>query len=338
MTLGTGATTGNMAQLVRSSVWTDQMKEVLTDDMRMASKYVKWMNSEFSDGDTFNMPSIGQLNIFDYSEDTPIQFQSLDTGNFQFSITEYKGAGTYITQKARQDLHYAAQLEAKFVPEQSRALSEEVENFIFKQGQPGTANGQTVANLNSYNGAAHRWVGMDTRSTTAATQRVLSPEDFSRARYSLRKANVPLTNLIAIVDPVQAAVIETHPNFINYSDGVMSDMMQSGMSSGFRWVKKVFGFDVYESNFLPLCGTGQTGTSETIDGVASGTNAVGNLFFSGASNCPPWVGAWRQMPKVDSGYDYKLQREEYVVTARYGAKLFYPENFVTVLTGTGSIW
>ncbi len=335
MTLGTGHTTANMAQLIRSEVWSNSLKEVLTDDMRMASKYVKWISGEFSDGDVFTIPSIGQLGIFDYSEDTAIQMQAMDTGEFQFSISEYKGVGTYITQKARQDLHYAAQLEARFVPEQSRALSEEVESFIFKQGQPGTSNGQTVADLNSYNGAAHRWVGMGTRNS----QRVLTPEDFSRAKYSLKKANVPMTGLTAIVDPVQAAVIETHPNFINFTENVYgTDMITNGMSSGFRWVKRIFGFDVYESNYLPLSGTGQTGASETIDSVASGTNAVGNLFFSSAGNCPPWIGAWRQMPKVDTKFEPSMQREEYYVTARYGAKLYYPENFVTVLTGTGSIW
>ena len=173
---------------------------------------------------------------------------------------------------------------------------------------------------------------------TRNSQRVLTPEDFSRARYSLKKANVPLTGLVAIVDPVQAAVIETHPNFINFSEGRVSDMAQTGMSSGFRWIKNMFGFDIYESNYLPLSGAGQTGASETIDGVASGTNAVGNLFFSSASNCPPWIGAWRQMPRVDTKFEPALQREEYYTTARYGAKLYYPENFVTVLTGTGSIW
>ena len=334
MTLGTGHTTANMAQLIRSEVWSNQLKEVLTDDMRMAEKYVKWISGDFSDGDTFTIPSIGQLNIFDVTEDSPIQMQALDTGEFQFSVTEYKGAGTYITRKAQQDLFYASQLEAKFVPEQSRALSQEVESFIFKQGQPGTAGGQTVADLNSINGAAHRWVGMDTRNS----QRALSPEDFSRARYSLKKANVPMTGLTAIVDPLQAAIIETHPNFINHPNGMITEMMRTGMSSGFQWKGSIFGFDVYESNYLPLCGTGQTGTSETVDSVASGTNAVGNLFFSSASNCPPWIGAWRQMPKVDAKFEPSLQREEYYVTARYGAKLYYPENFVTILTGTGSIW
>lgn len=334
MTLGTGHTTANMAQLIRSEVWSNQLKEVLTDDMRMAEKYVKWISGEFSDGDTFTIPSIGQLNIFDVQEDVAIQMQALDTGEFQFSITEYKGAGTYITRKAQQDLFYASQLEAKFVPEQSRALSQEVESFIFKQGQPGTSNGQTVADLNSYNGAAHRWVGMGTRNSV----RALSPEDFSRARYSLKKANVPMTGLTAIVDPLQASIIETHPNFINHPNGMITEMMRSGMSSGFQWKGQIFGFDIYESNYLPLSGTGQTGATETISGVASGANAVGNLFFSSASNCPPWIGAWRQMPKVDTKFEPSLQREEYYVTARYGAKLYYPENFVTILTGTGSIW
>lgn len=335
MTLGTGHTTANMAALIRSEVWSTSLKEVLTDDMRMASKYVKWINGEFSDGDQFTIPSIGQLSIFDVKEDEAIQGQALDTGEFNFSITEYKGAMTYITRKAQQDLYYAAQLEAKFVPEMSRALTQEVESYIFKQGQPGTANGQTVANLNSYNGAAHRWVGMGTRNS----QRVLTPEDFSRARYSLKKANVPMTGLIAVVDPVQAAVIETHPNFINFSNSTTPEgMVTTGMSSGFRWIKNIFGFDVYESNYLALSGTNQTGASETIDGVASGTNAVANLFFSSASNCPPWIGAWRQMPKVDTAFVPSLQRDEYYTTARYGAKLYYPENFVTVLTGTGSIW
>ena len=334
MTLGTGHTTANMAQLIRAEVWSNSLKEVLTDDMRMAEKYVKWISGEFSDGDTFTIPSIGQLNIFDYVEDTAMQMQALDTGEFQFSITEYKGAATYITRKAQQDLYYASQLESKFVPEQARALSQEVESFIFKQGQPGTSNGQTVADLNSYNGAAHRWVGMETR----ASQRCLSPEDFSRERYSLKKANVPMTGLTAIVDPVQAAIIETHPNFINFSEGRISDIATTGMSSGFRWIKNLFGFDIYESNYLPLSGTGQTGASETIDSVASGTNAVANLFFSSASNCPPWIGAWRQMPNVDTKFEPSMQREEYFTTARYGAKLYYPENFVSVLTGTGSIW
>lgn len=333
-----GSTTANNALLIRGEIWSNQLKEVFQDEMMYGSAHVKWLGGEFSDGDTFTIPSIGESDVFDYSEDAPIQYTSLDSGEFQFSVTEYKGVGHYITKKARQDLHYAAQLEASFVPKQAAALRRNVEQHILKQGQPGTSGGQTVANLNSINGTAHRWVGMDTRTTSAGTIRVISPEDFSRAKHSLKMANVPMSNLVAFVDPSAAAVIETHPNFINFSDNKnVEGLINTGMSTGMRWIKNIFGFDVYESNFLPYSGSGQTGLSETIDGVASGTNAKCNLFFSADQIATPWIGAWRQMPQVDAEYNKDFQREEYVTTARYGVKLYRPENLVTVLTGT-AIW
>ena len=104
-----------------------------------------------------------------------------------------------------------------------------------------------------------------------------------------------------------------------------------------RFVKNIFGFDVYTSNRLPLCGQNQSGTAETISTVASGTDAVCNLFFSASSDVLPFVGAWRQMPKVDGEYNKDLQRDEYVTTARYGVKIFRPENFITVLSDPSAV-
>jgi hypothetical protein len=49
------------------------------------------------------------------------------------------------------------------------------------------------------------------------------------------------------------------------------------------------------------------------------------------------VGHVRQAPKVDSEYNKDLQREEYVTTARYGFKLFRPENMVVVLGNTDQV-
>jgi hypothetical protein len=46
------------------------------------------------------------------------------------------------------------------------------------------------------------------------------------------------------------------------------------------------------------------------------------------------MGAWRQAPKVDTDYNKDFQREEYVTTARYGLKVYRPENLVVVLTDT----
>lgn len=45
-------TTGNNDHLIRSSLWSQQLKDVLEDEL-MAMSYVK-MLTEFPDGDTFN--------------------------------------------------------------------------------------------------------------------------------------------------------------------------------------------------------------------------------------------------------------------------------------------
>jgi len=329
-----GNTTTSGALLIRSELWSNQLKETLLDNTMIGQKYVNWI--PFPDGDTMTIPSIGELDAYNYAEDTAVQYTALDTGEFQFSINEYLSSATYITNKARQDLFYSSQLEAQFVPQQARAIMKRVETDIFKEGQPKTGNPagyQVPANLNLINGAAHRWVGSDTMG--AAGNRVLTVEDFSRARYGLKKANVPDSNLIAIVDPSTAVVLETHPNFINFSsiNPRFEGIIETGMSSNMRFVKNIFGFDVYESNYLAKCGADQTGNSETIDGVASGTGALCNLFFSATSGILPYIGAWRQMPKVDAEYNKDFQREEYVTTARYGLKIQRPENLITVLSG-----
>ena len=68
--------------------------------------------------------------------------------------------------------------------------------------------------------------------------------------------------------------------------------------------------------------------------VTSATNSVTNVFFSvgGEQDLTPFIGAWRQMPIVDSEWNKDKQREEYVVTSRYGLKLYRPENLFTILS------
>lgn len=317
-----GMSTANTDVLIRSEVWSEQLKDVLLDELA-AMKYVNWI--DFKDGTVLTIPSIGDLDAQDYVEDTAVEYTPMALGEFQFSVNEYKSSATYITTKARQDLHYAAQLEAAFLPKQERAIMVGLESHILKQGQPGTPNGQTAANANQINGADHRWVGQDTLSS----KQVLGAKDFAKARYSLKKANVPDTNLIAIVDPAFEYYFNTQTGFLNVTyNPQWEGIVRSGIATGMRFVANIYGFDVYMSNYLP------TGFSETINTVASGAGATANLFFSADSTIKPWIGAWRQMPKVDSEYNKDFQREEYVTTARYDAALYRPENFVTVLGQT----
>lgn len=322
-----GMTTANSDVLIRSELWSAELKDILQDDLQ-GQNYVRWLDN-FPDGNQLTIPSIGTIDTNDYEEDTGVQYTALDTGEFTFNINEYKSVATYITKKNRQDSFYAAELEASFIPKMRRSLMETVEAHIMKEGQPGRAGGQTVANLNNINGAAHRWVG----GTTTNSKNHIGVTDFARALHSLKKANVPDTNLVAIVDPSVEWYINTLSNLVNVQnnprwEGIVAD----GVASGLKFVKNIYGFDVYTSNRLAFCNTNQSGAAETIDSRASTGASVCNLFFSADSDILPWVGAWRQMPEVDGEYNKDFQREEYVMTARYDTKLYRPENFITVLS------
>lgn len=329
MSLTTGVTG---THLTRSNLWSNQLKQILEDEM-MGQGYVRWM-TDFPDGTTFNIPSIGQAETQNIVEDRPVVYTSLDTGNFTFTINNYIGSAMYITEKARQDSFYARELESSFVPAESRAIMEHLESAIFKTPSPQVTGGQTVANPNNINSVAHRWSASGTSVAMAAV-------DFARAKYSLKKANVPMNNLVAFVDPSVALQLESLSNIVNVSNNPRWEgVVSSGMTTGMKFMFNIFGFDVYESNYLT--GPGSDGaTSESITAwgasTASSANAAQNLFFSAASDVIPIVGAWRQMPKVDSEYNKDYQREEYVTTARYGVKLYRPENMVCVLSDTTQV-
>ena len=115
-----GFSTGNNEHLIRSQIWSTQLKEVLEDEL-FAMKYVDMLEG-FPDGDTFNIPSIGQAEVRDYDEGQAIQYTAMDTGNFTFTITEYKSSATYIYNKFKQDTFYMNQLVSSFVPKMQRAL------------------------------------------------------------------------------------------------------------------------------------------------------------------------------------------------------------------------
>lgn len=308
-------TTDNTALLRRTEVLSSQLKEILRDEL-MAQSYVNWL-TEFPDGDTFKMPSIGQAQVDDYQEGEAVRYRPMDIGQFTFQITEYKQAGTSISKKALQDGFYTDQLMARFLPEQERALMVQVEEDILE-----LHTNQTSGNANAINGASHRFAGGNAGKVTI--------EDFAYARYALKKANVPDTNLVAIVDPSVEYYINTITNLVNVSnnprwEGIVSD----GIATGMRFVKNVYGFDVWTSNYL------DTVASETLD-EADGTsqaltNAKANMFFSAAPGVQPFIGAWRQMPEVETEWNKDLQQWEFLTTARYGLDLFRPENLITVV-------
>jgi len=306
--------------LIRTSLWSRNIKELLLDELN-AMKFVKVL-SDFPDGYTLNVPSIGEAETADFNENQAIKYNQMDTGNFQFSFDQYKYSANAISEKFKRDSFYSADVIAAFVPRQHRALMEAVETRIFAQANAG----QTASNPNIINTADHRWVA-------TGTSQALTLADFARAQYALTKANVPMTNLVAVVDPSVAYTLATQANMVNLlsPQQMWGDVSRDGLVTGFKFRFNVFGFDIYVSNYLP------GGISEMINSVAV-TNGVANYFFSATpGDTTPWIGGFRQMPTVYSEFNKDLQQEEYLTIAEYGFKLYRPENMVTILTSTSVV-
>jgi hypothetical protein len=263
------------------------------------------------------------MEVMDYVENTPIRYSSMDTGNFTFTITDYVSSGTYVTDKMLQDSYVMQQVVSMFVPKQARALMARVEADIFAIGP----NGQTASNLNTINSAHHRFVGSGTNET-------MTIKDLARARYALQKANVPLRNLIAVVDESVEYSLANQPNVLNLlsPSPQWQGIVHTGMSSDMRFLFNLQGFDIYTSSFLK-----KNTASETIDSVTADAG-VNNLFFSAESDVLPFLMHVRQPARVESKRNIDMQRDEYVTTMRYGTGFFRPENFVNILTDTDQVY
>jgi hypothetical protein len=302
--------------LVRTELWSSELKDILQEQL-MGTKYIRMLNG-FPDGNQFNIPSIGELPMRETSENTPVVYDAMDTGEFTFTIDRYVEAATYITDKAKQDSYYAQQLIGMFPTKMRRALDENLESSVFS-----LANTQTANDLNTINGAAHRFVASGNTNTT------LTLDDFSKAKYALDKAQAGGMR-VAIIDPSQEYVFNNLVGaqaFVNNPQfgGIVNGGFVSEVT-GMRFVKSIFGFDVYVSNFL------SAPTDTTINSVSVPATPVTNIFMSVGGDLTPFVGAYRQMPNVEYERNKDLRRDEYVMNARFGLKLYRPECLVSVIS------
>jgi hypothetical protein len=306
--------------LVRAELWSDQLKDILQDRLQ-GMKYVRWL-SNFPDGNTLTIPSIGEIPMRETAEATPVVYDSMDTGEFQLTIDRYVESATYITDKAKQDAFYANQLIASFVPKMRRAIEENLETSIFAM-----AGSQTIGNANSINGADHRFVGSETSGNLAFA-------DFAKAKFALDKANCTGAR-IAVIDPSQEYILNVTANITSVSnnprfEGIINTGFVNDIT-GMAFVKNIYGFDVYVCNYLS---TTLSDENSALGGASvTSTGFVQNVFCSmGGMDETPFVGAWRQQPRVEYDRNKDLRRDEYVMNARFGLKLYRPESLVVALT------
>lgn len=318
--MASGFTTLTNEHLIRANVYSNQITKMFQDDL-FAMRFVRTI-TDFPDGTTLNIPRLGQAEQSDFAEGQSIKYNKFDTGNFTFQIDQYKYSANSISSKFKRDSFWSAQVQAAFAPEQHRALMKGFEARVFNRANAS----QTASSLNVINGANHRWVASGTNETIAL-------KDFMLAEFALRKANVPMRNLVAIVDPSVAFAIENSTNAINLLSPMpkWGNMVNDGLVSGFQFRFNIYGFDVYISNYLP------SGIAETIN-ARSVTVGVANLFFSAdPGDTLPFIAAFRQMPTVYSEFNKDLQQDEFLTICEYGVQVYRPENLVIVLSDVDQV-
>lgn len=258
--------------------------------------------SDFGMGTTLNIKSVGDVTLQEVAEEQPLTYNAIDTGSVTLSITDYPGDAWSISDVLRQDGAQIDALHAARAKASTRALQEHFETRFLQVANAA----QTSGNANNVNGFAHR-IG------ATGTSQVASLDDFVSMKLAFDKANVPAGGRVAFVDPVVEATINKLAAAQGFANNPMFEgVLNEGFARDHRFVKNVFGFDVYTSNYLP------TIASETI-GAVTVTGGVANIFMCVADdNCKPIMRAWRQMPKVETDRDYDKKRDLFDVTARFG--------------------
>lgn len=306
----------------RNEIFNTMLKEAFREEL-FVSNWVNWIG-DFTDGSNYKINSIGELTIDQMAEATALPDRRPDSGQFVFNINEFVGVKVPLTDVFFEDDFMANQVLSAIPERMRRAFDEYIETRVARLQRE-----QTADDGNIINGAYHRY-------TANGASGQLTLDDIAYARYSLQKAGVPLTNLVAIVDPATAFNINVGSTVQTSDNPQWRGIIETGMSTGMRFVRNIYGFDIYESNFLDTVDTAETSLTDYQGNTTSG--AVGykaNMFFSaGQSMDLPFIGAWRRTPSIKSWRDESKEIEYHQMSARFGLALYRPENLVTVLSST----
>lgn len=270
----------------------------------MGDTLIRWIDSEFPDGDLLTIPTFSEMEVNQYTEGEELTLTDTDTGKFEFTITEYWQSGFKITDKLKEDSAYMSQFLAHYPQALFRALLEKKELQIFE-----LQSEQTAADPNTINGAAHRQAG-------GGTAGIATLQDFMKAKYAFTKSDVPRNMWRAVLDPSTTFTLSGIDNVFRQDVYGANSHIKEGISMSDS-LGKFMGFDCYESNMLDT----DSGSTD-IDGTTSVTDPVYNMFCGAGET---FVGAMRSNFDFESWRIPERKSDAYSVTTRYGLKLYRPE-------------
>jgi hypothetical protein len=256
--------------------------------------------SDFGTGETLRVKTIGTATLQEASEDTPLNYDPIDTGEVTMSISDYVGSAWYITDTLREDGSQVEAIQAEHQAEATRSIQEYHESRFFSVCN----EAQTAANPNAINGFAHR-IG------SSETNDVIALSHFIDMKLAFDKANVPYGNRVAIVDPVCASTLDRLVGIQSDVTPFADNILKNGWDRDHQFLMNLYGWNIITSNRLAK--------GDFSDGTNAVSGAVANVFMSVADdNTKPIMSAWRRMPKVEGERNKDRRRDEFVSTARFG--------------------
>ena len=313
----------NEANIVRQELYDASLEKTL-DDWQIGRPLYDDKTSVFPDGDTLEITKTGDRAVSDYSEDTAITFDNMQTSRVDLSITEYKQDAWYITDKLKQQGHQAEAFWAENVRKSQIAMERQLEKDVLA-----VANQQTLGNANAINGKAHRFIG-------GGTGGALQIEDIAALKLAFDAAYVPTENRVLIINPDMEFELNKLLNITEVSNGStfnfnVDGMVQTGFGDRLNIVRNIFGFNIMVSHNLPDV-TAETLTKFDGTGSTSITGKACIAMSMADASSMPFMGAIRQRPVSEFFRDTKYKRDEWSSTCRYGFGLKRAETLAVIAT------
>jgi len=265
--------------------------------------------SDFQAGTTLNIKTVGTRTIQDVQEGVAMTFNPIDTGNVTLSITDYIGDAWAVSDELREDGSQVEQLSAAMAMESTRAVQEAVEtSFLAACNAAQTANA-----ANNVNGIKHRFLG-------GGASRELELMDLAYMKYAFDKANVPAAGRIFIVDPIVELTVNEATSITALANNPMFEgLIQEGWARDHKFLKNIFGFDIYTSNRLPTVGVEADLTDRDGTDLTTVAGDYANIAMCIADdNTRPMMRADRRLASVEGWRENKLREDRFQTSARFG--------------------
>lgn len=308
----------NSQLMILTEEWQTELEEILFEELLQLQFY---RTIDFPKAKQLVLPSMGTPEVRSYQEEGVFTYDTIDQGQTIITVNDPVYCANSFTQCLQEDSILVSSEIAAVPSLHAQAIKERLLTDLLALANHQFAG---TGNANVINGANHRYVA-------SGTSQVMDVKDFAYAAYALRKAKVPTNNLIAIVDPSVGYTFDTLTNITNVSNNPRWEgIIETGIQNQMRFIKNIYGFDIYESNFLPPA------PSETIGSASTSAKGVANVCFSMSNpRLLPFMFANKRNPQVKSDIDFDTDDTlKIVTTARWGTGLSRDENLVTILSNT----